>query len=360
MRLAGEAKPGLALLDAMLPGVGGIELIQVTQETRHVPVVFLPSHGQDDLVAVALDLGAAGCVVKPFSPAALAPSPRYVSDEAPGGIGGEHVLMRVRTPQDGQASEWSDPYAVFFPHPSPLAAGVPSGVMTQAGQATLSWPSPSYFGNGTFTLLDTYIVYRMDRNLTNLPPDQDLAEAPAGAVPEHEMNGELIHLLPGHDVNGITVVATPSGTVVTGLPEGMPEYRFAVRHLGYMQDRGGQRELALSLWSWEISIDTVLETPSRPEATQTARGQVSLNWNAVEDATQYRLRLWADDRWEELDGEDDGGVSVAMSGTTATVAGRPAGYHWYIFEAKALGIHGVKQSDWSPNIAVFNQRHQGR
>ena len=285
----------------------------------------------------------------------LAPSPRYVSNEAPGGIANEHVLMRVRTTQDGQASEWSDPYAVFFPYPSPLAAGVPSGVMTQAGQATLSWPSPFYFGERTFTLLDTYIVYRMDRSLTNLPADQDIAEAPAGVVPEHDVNGELIHLLTGHDVKGITVVATPSGAVVTGLPERMPEYRFAVRHLGYLQYRGGQRELALSPWSWEISIGTTLETPSRPEATQTASGQVSLSWNAVEDATQYRLRLWADDRWEELDGVDDGGVSVAMSGTTATVAGLPAGYHWYIFEVKALGPHGVKQSDWSPNIAVFNQ-----
>ena len=287
----------------------------------------------------------------------LAPSPRYVSNEAPGGIGGKHILMRVRTTKDGQASEWSDPHAVFFPYPSQLAAGMPSGIMTQAGQAILSWPSPSYFGNRTFTLLDTHIVYRMNRSLTNLPTGRDLEEAPAGVVPEHEVNGELIQLLPGHDVNGITVTATSSGAVVTGLPEGMPEYRFAVRHLGYLQDRGGQRELALSPWSWEISIETVLDTPGRPEATQTASVQVSLSWNAIEDATQYRLRLWADDQWEELDGQDDGEVSVSMSGATATVSGLPAGYHWYIFEVKALGAHGVKQSGWSPNIAVFNQHH---
>ena len=61
MCLVGGAKPWLALLD----------LMQQIQETRQVPVVFLSAHGQDELVAGALDFGAADYVVMPFSPAEL-------------------------------------------------------------------------------------------------------------------------------------------------------------------------------------------------------------------------------------------------------------------------------------------------
>ena len=102
-------------------------------------------------------------------------------------------------------------------------------------------------------------------------------------------------------------------------------------------------------------ITTDLETPERPDAEQTGSGQLSLSWDPVADAAQYRLRLWTEDRWEELDGEDGGAVSVTMSGTTATLSGLPGDYYWYIFEVRALGPNGVQQSVWSPNVAVFNQ-----
>ena len=72
MRLVGEAKPGLALLDLMLPGAGGIELMQEIEETGQVPAIFPSPHGQDELVAGAMDLEVADYVVKPFSPAELA------------------------------------------------------------------------------------------------------------------------------------------------------------------------------------------------------------------------------------------------------------------------------------------------
>ena len=135
-----------------------------------------------------------------------------------------------------------------------------------------------------------------------------------------------------------------------------------VRHTasGKARPPYGTSILILSEWSRTITITTDLETPERPEATQNASGQASVSWDPVADATQYRLRLWTEDRWEELDGEDDGGVSVTMSGTTATVSGLPGDYHWYIFEVQALGPNGVQQSGWSPNIAVFNQHRQGR
>ena len=71
-RLVQEEKPHLALLDLMLPGASGIELMQGILEKADVPVIFLSAYGQDDVVARAFDLGADDYVVKPFSPTELA------------------------------------------------------------------------------------------------------------------------------------------------------------------------------------------------------------------------------------------------------------------------------------------------
>ena len=70
-RLMEEEKPHLALLDLMLPGSDGIELMQDILKTADVPVIFLSVYGQDDIVARAFDMGATDYVVKPFSPTEL-------------------------------------------------------------------------------------------------------------------------------------------------------------------------------------------------------------------------------------------------------------------------------------------------
>ena len=62
-----EHKPHLALLDLVLPGTDGIELMNDIRKTADVPVVFLSEYGQGDTVARAFDMGAADYVVKPFS-----------------------------------------------------------------------------------------------------------------------------------------------------------------------------------------------------------------------------------------------------------------------------------------------------
>ena len=68
-RLMKEEAPRLVLLDLVLPGSDGIELMR---EIADVPVIFLSAYGQDEVVARAFDLGAADYVVKPFSPTELA------------------------------------------------------------------------------------------------------------------------------------------------------------------------------------------------------------------------------------------------------------------------------------------------
>ena len=71
-RLMEQEKPHLVLLDLMLPGSDGIELMNRILKTADVPVIFVSVYGQDDVIVRAFDMGAADYVVKPFSPTELA------------------------------------------------------------------------------------------------------------------------------------------------------------------------------------------------------------------------------------------------------------------------------------------------
>ena len=59
--------PQLVLLDLILPGPDGIELLQHLPELSDLPVIFISAYGRDETVARALDAGAADYIVKPFS-----------------------------------------------------------------------------------------------------------------------------------------------------------------------------------------------------------------------------------------------------------------------------------------------------
>ena len=71
-RLMAEETPRLVLLDMMLPGSDGMELMKDIREVSDAPVIFLSVNGQEEVVARAFDMGAADYVVKPFSPTELA------------------------------------------------------------------------------------------------------------------------------------------------------------------------------------------------------------------------------------------------------------------------------------------------
>ncbi len=60
-------KPRLVLLDLVLPGKDGIELMRETPELSDRPVIFISGYGRDETVAAALEAGAADYIVKPFS-----------------------------------------------------------------------------------------------------------------------------------------------------------------------------------------------------------------------------------------------------------------------------------------------------
>ena len=70
-RLVEEERPHLVLLDLMLPGTDGIELMESVPGLAGVPVIFLSAYGRDQVIARALEAGAEDYMVKPFSPTEL-------------------------------------------------------------------------------------------------------------------------------------------------------------------------------------------------------------------------------------------------------------------------------------------------
>ncbi len=66
-RIVRTESPCLVLLDLMLPGADGIELMETLPELADIPVIFISAYGRDETIARALERGAADYLVKPFS-----------------------------------------------------------------------------------------------------------------------------------------------------------------------------------------------------------------------------------------------------------------------------------------------------
>ena len=54
-----NAQPALVLLDLMLPGTDGIELMERTPELADLPVIFISGYRRDETIARSLDSGGA-------------------------------------------------------------------------------------------------------------------------------------------------------------------------------------------------------------------------------------------------------------------------------------------------------------
>ena len=66
-----EHRPDLVVLDVMLPGFDGLQVMARLRQERHVPVILLTARGEESDRVIGLRLGADDYVVKPFSPAEL-------------------------------------------------------------------------------------------------------------------------------------------------------------------------------------------------------------------------------------------------------------------------------------------------
>ena len=71
LRIVESDQPRLVLLDLMLPGSDGIELMGSILDIAEVPVIFLSAYGRDEIIARAFEAGATDYMVKPFSPTEL-------------------------------------------------------------------------------------------------------------------------------------------------------------------------------------------------------------------------------------------------------------------------------------------------
>jgi DNA-binding response OmpR family regulator len=71
-----ESKPDLILLDVMMPGLSGLEVLATIRESKEkkiseVPVIMITAKSTIDDIDAAIELGANSYIVKPFRPANL-------------------------------------------------------------------------------------------------------------------------------------------------------------------------------------------------------------------------------------------------------------------------------------------------
>jgi CheY-like chemotaxis protein len=68
-------RPDLILLDVRMPkmtGYAACEALKTSPETKDIPVVFISAKGQEAEIRQAMEVGAIGYILKPFSPDDLA------------------------------------------------------------------------------------------------------------------------------------------------------------------------------------------------------------------------------------------------------------------------------------------------
>ncbi len=78
LELAREGRHELVILDVMLPGLTGFEVLRRLRESSAVPVLMLTARGEDVDRIVGLEMGADDYLAKPFNPRELAARIRAV------------------------------------------------------------------------------------------------------------------------------------------------------------------------------------------------------------------------------------------------------------------------------------------
>lgn len=66
--------PGLAILDVMMPGMTGFEVLEAMKDDpslKDIPVIMLTARDQQEDTLKGLEMGVAEYIVKPFRPAEL-------------------------------------------------------------------------------------------------------------------------------------------------------------------------------------------------------------------------------------------------------------------------------------------------
>src|ERR687893_605026 len=98
-----DANPDVLLLDIMMPGMSGIEVLREVRDHHPVPVILLSARSSAASVSEGLNLGADDYVTKPFHPSELGARIRAVMRRSRRGmlrgardVGRAHVDLDTR------------------------------------------------------------------------------------------------------------------------------------------------------------------------------------------------------------------------------------------------------------------------
>lgn len=78
LRVAEDQRPDAVVLDIMMPGLSGLEVMRKLRERSNVPIILVTAKDRDSDKVRGLELGADDYVVKPFNPDELAARIRAV------------------------------------------------------------------------------------------------------------------------------------------------------------------------------------------------------------------------------------------------------------------------------------------
>ena len=95
--------PDLIILDIMLPGIDGLEIIKVifsNPKTRDIPVIILSARTEETDIIIGMELGASDYVTKPFSVKVLMARARALLRNFPGYDEGIHRVQDVQRAGD--------------------------------------------------------------------------------------------------------------------------------------------------------------------------------------------------------------------------------------------------------------------
>ncbi len=93
-QLRGES-PDLILLDVMMPGLDGFEVLQMIREVSKIPVLMLTAKGEEDDRIRGLELGADDYITKPFSPREMVSRVKAVLRRTENASGTMHGVIEV-------------------------------------------------------------------------------------------------------------------------------------------------------------------------------------------------------------------------------------------------------------------------
>ncbi len=109
LRKARDLRPTLILLDLMLPGMSGLDVLRTLRETgQETPIIIVSAKGQDRDKVTGLELGADDYLTKPFGLSELAARIRAVLRRTQAGAkgGGERTAVGGVMKFEGLTVDW--------------------------------------------------------------------------------------------------------------------------------------------------------------------------------------------------------------------------------------------------------------